>query len=242
MKEKKVLLAIGAHPDDIDFGASGTVAKFVEEGWEAYYVICTDGSRGSTDPKMTHERLSQIRRKEQLAAGKVLGVKDVYFLNHPDTELAADQQLKEELVRLIRQIKPQIVIGLDPTFYYSLEPAFGQEHHFVNHTDHRAVALATMDAVFPLSRDRLTFPLHEQEGLPSHRVEELWLVNWGGKKPEHLVDVTKTIDKKLEALSEHMSQFDDFPTVKKRVLTRATKFAEDEDFEFGESFIRLKMS
>lgn len=242
MKQKKTLLAIGAHPDDIDFGASGTIAKMVEEGWEAYYVICTDGSRGSVDPKMTHKKLSDIRRREQLAAGKVLGLRDVFFLKHPDTQLVPDQKLKEELVRIIRKVRPAIVIGLDPDFYYSLEPAFGQENHFVNHTDHRASAVATMDAVFPLSRDRLTFPAHEKEGLSPHKVEELWIVNWGAKKPDYLVDVTETIRKKLKALSEHTSQFDDFPAVEKRVLSRATKFAEEEEFEFAESFLRLRMA
>lgn len=241
MKEK-VLLAIGAHPDDIDFGASGTVAKMVDEGWDAYYVICTDGSRGSTDPKMTHAELAKIRREEQIAAGKVLGVKDVIFLEHADTELLADLNLKEELVRIIRSIKPSLVIGLDPTFYFSLVPYFDQEYHFVNHTDHRAAAVATMDAVFPLARDRLTFPLHEQEGLMPHRVEELWIVNWGAKKPDHLVDISKMIEKKLSALSMHVSQFVDFPTTKNRVLSRAKIHAEKEEYEFGESFIRLKMA
>ena len=207
---KQTLLAIGAHPDDIDFGASGTIASFVKKGWSAFYVICTDGSRGSTDPTMTHERLSKIRRKEQLVAGKVLGLKEVFFLEHPDTQLVPDLQLKEEIVRIIRTIKPDIVIGLDPTFFFSMEPLYGQDYHFVNHTDHRAAAEATMDAVFPLSRDRLTFPLHEKEGLLPHRVDELWVVNWGNKKPDFCVDITPTIDLKLQAIQAHTSQFEDF--------------------------------
>jgi len=242
MDSKKILLAVGAHPDDIDFGASGTVAKLVNEGWDAYYVICTDGSKGSSDPKMTPEHLIETRKKEQIAAGKVLGLKDIFFLQHCDTELIPDQILKEELVRIIRTIRPNLVIGLDPTFYFSMEPYFGRDYHFVNHTDHRATAVATMDAVFPLSRDRLTFPLHEQEGLQSHRVEELWIVNWGCKKPDHIVDITGNIEKKLQALSEHHSQFDDSHEMKERVKSRAKIHADGEDFEFAESFIRLKMS
>lgn len=240
--KKKILLAVGAHPDDIDFGASGTVAKLVSEGWDAYYVVCTDGSRGSSDPEMTHDKLARIRRKEQQAAGKILGVKKVFFLDHTDTQLEANQQLKEELVSIIRTVRPTVVIGLDPTFYYSMEPAFGQVSNFVNHTDHRAAAVATMDAVFPLARDRLTFPLHEQQGLAPHRVEELWIVNWGAKKPNYVVDVTDTIEKKLEALAAHASQFDDFPSVKKRVVERAVKHAQEENYELGESYIRLLMS
>ena len=239
---KKVLLAIGAHPDDIDFGASGTVAKLVSEGCDAYYVICTDGSKGSHNPKMTSEELVRIRKKEQRAAGKVLGLKDVSFLEHCDTELLADLQFKEELVRIIRTRRPNLVIGLDPTFYFSMEPYFGKEYHFVNHTDHRAAAVATMDAVFPMARDRLTFPLHEQEGLEPHRVEELWIVNWACKTPEHLVDITDTLKTKLLALKQHTSQFDDYEDLVERVTNRAKVHAEKESFEHAESFIRLKMS
>jgi LmbE family N-acetylglucosaminyl deacetylase len=239
---KKILLAVGAHPDDIDFGASGTVVKLVQEGWDAYYVICTDGSKGSHDPKMTSEELVQIRKKEQIAAGKVLGLKDVFFLEHSDTELVSDLQFKEELVRIIRTIRPNLVIGLDPTFYFSMEPYFDKEYHFVNHTDHRAAAVATMDAVFPLARDRLTFPLHEIEGLMPHRVEELWIVNWGCKKPDYLVDISETLKKKLAALKEHTSQFDDYEEIAERVTERAKAHAEKAEFEFAESFIRLKMS
>lgn len=239
--ESKVLLAIGAHPDDIDFGASGTIAKLVDEGWDAYYVICTDGSKGSSDPKMTHERLIQMRRDEQVAAGKVLGLKEVFFLDHVDTQLTSDHKLKEDLVRIIRVVKPTLVIGLDPTFYFSLEPMAGDLHHFVNHTDHRAAGLATMDAIFPLSRDRLTFPEHEKEGLTPHRVDELWIVNWGDKMPCHFVDITQHLDKKLQAIAAHVSQFADFEDTKKRVTERALRHADGKDYTYAESFVCLKM-
>ncbi len=191
---------------------------------------------------MTSERLVETRKKEQKAAGEVLGLKDIFFLQHCDTELVADQILKEELVRIIRTVKPNLVFGLDPTFYFSMEPYFGKDYHFVNHTDHRAAAVATMDAVFPLARDRLTFPLHEQEGLQPHRVGELWIVNWGCKTPDHVVDISSTLEKKLLALSQHHSQFDDSDEMKERVTNRARIHAEKEDFEYAESFIRLKMS
>jgi LmbE family N-acetylglucosaminyl deacetylase len=99
-----VLLAVGAHPDDMDFGASGTIAKFASEGWDVFYVLCTDGSRGSDEPQMTHAKLAEIRRREQRNAGKILGVKDIFFLDHPDTQLEANLELKEEIVRIIRRI------------------------------------------------------------------------------------------------------------------------------------------
>lgn len=235
-KIKKTILAVGAHPDDMDFGASGTIAKFITEGYDAYYVLCTDGSRGADDPEMTHEKLAATRKREQLAAGKILGLTDIFFLDHPDTQLVVDMQLKEELVRIIKQVRPQIVITMDPTFYYSIEPMWG-DAHFINHSDHRAAGLATMDAVFPLSRDRLTFPQHEKDGLHPHVVEELWFTNSIEKR--HLVDITSTFEKKLRALECHTSQFDDFPAVKKRMTTRAIAFAKEEGFTFAENFTRL---
>ena len=137
---KKVILAVGAHPDDMDFGASGTIAKWVEEGASAYYLILTDGSRGSSDSKMTHKKLAAIRKKEQEGAGRILGLKKIFFLNHTDTQLIADFSLKEEISRVIKTVRPNIVITMDPTFYYS------QKSGFVNHTDHRAAALATFVA------------------------------------------------------------------------------------------------
>lgn len=235
-QHNNVLLTVGAHPDDIDFMASGTVAKFVAEGWDVYYVLCTDGSRGSDVPEMTHAKLAEIRRNEQIAAGKILGVTDIFFLDHPDTQLQADLLLKEELVRIIRTVKPRIVIGLDPTFYFSQEPLFGG-YHFVNHTDHRAAGQATLDAVFPLSRDRLIFPEHEKEGLGLHAVEELWMTCFEEKR--HVVDITDTIEKKIAAISAHTSQYDDFPSVKERTLKRALALAEQEDYRFAENFTRL---
>ena len=231
-----VLLAVGAHPDYIDFMASGTIAKFVSEGWDVFYVLCTDGSRGSDIPDMTHARLAQIRRDEQIAAGKILGVTDIFFLEHPDTQLEANLQLKEELVRIIRRLRPRIVITMDPTFYYSKEPQF-LGYHFINHTDHRAAALATMDAVFPLSRDRLIFPEHEKEGLGLHAVEELWLTCFEEKR--HIVDITEMFGKKLQAIAAHKSQYDDFPSIKERMEKRAISFAEDEQYTFAENFTRL---
>jgi len=241
----KIILAVGAHPDDMEFGASGTIAKWVGEGTTAYYLICTDGSRGSSDPKMTHKRLAGIRKREQDDACKVLGVKKTFFLNHTDTQLVADLTLKEEIVRVIREIRPNIVITMDPTFYFTTN-LIGWNSGFVNHTDHRAAALATMDACFPLARDRLTFPAHEKEGLKPHRVEELLLtsvdrVKRGFEKKNFIVDITKTFDKKLKALSLHKSQFDNFKEVKERVTKRAKYWGKEKGYEFGENFIRIKL-
>lgn len=237
-RNKKVILAVGAHPDDIDFTSSGTIAKMVEEGAEAYYLICTDGSRGSSDPKMTHKKLVQIRQQEQKNAGRILGLKNIFFLSYKDTQIECNLSLKEDIVRIIRSLKPDLVITWDPTFYYVADSPW-TDKSFVNHSDHRLVGQATMDAVFPMARDRLTFPKHEKNGLMPHRVEELWLICLD--KKGHLVDITRQIEKKLEAIAAHKSQFDDFPRVKARVVKRALTFADEESYEFAESFTRLTM-
>lgn len=235
--DRKVILAVGAHPDDMDYTASGTIAKLVKEGWDAYYVVCTDGSRGSRHHKTTHKALAQVRREEQDASGKILGLKDVFFLDHEDTELMCDVTLKEELVRIIRTVKPQVVITMDPAFLYTPHAPWSGKA-FINHTDHRATALSTVDAVFPLSRDRLSFPLHEKQGLTPHTVKEMWFTSFV-EKGNHLVDITETLSQKIEALSKHESQFDDFPKVEKEIRGNAARFADGEDFEFAESFVRL---
>lgn len=236
MGNKNVLLGIGAHPDDMDFGASGTIAKFIQDGWEAYYVLCTDGSRGSSDPEMTHAKLAQTRKDEQIEAGKVLGLKDIFFLNHPDTQLACDVTLKEELVRIIRTVKPRIVFTMDPTFFYTPEPGYGG-NNFINHTDHRAAGEAAMDAVFPLCRDRLIFPEHESDGLESHIVEELWFTNM--QEPRHIVDISETFEKKIELLAKHESQFDDYEAIKARLTERAQQYGAPKGYRYAENFTRL---
>lgn len=231
----KTILAVGAHPDDMDFTSSGTIAKYIAEGATAYYLICTDGSRGSADPEMTHEQLTQVRKVEQIKAAEVLGVKEVFFLDHSDTQLDASIRLKEQIVRFIRKLKPQIVFTMNPTFYFAVDP-FGTGISAVNHTDHRAVGLATMDAVFPLARDRLTFPEHEIEGLSPHKVDELYF-------PTHekglVIDITEYFEKKLEAIASHESQYESFDEIKERMTKRAEYFAKNEKFRLAENFVRL---
>ncbi len=195
---KEIILAVGAHPDDIDFGASGTIAKWVKKGATAYYLILTDGSKGSDDPKMTPKKLVKIRKKEQEEAAKILGVKKVFFLNQKDTELVADIKLKEKITKKIRELKPTRVVTMNPTIIFS------QERGFINHTDHRAAGLATIDSVYPLARDRLTFPQHERQGLKPHKVKELYLSSFG--QGNFVSNITATIDLKIAALKAHKSQ------------------------------------
>lgn len=225
------VLCIAAHPDDLDFSASGTVAKWAKEGARCYYLICTNGCKGSDDPEMTEKKLIKIRREEQINAGKILGLKDVFFLNHNDTELIPDLNLKKEITYYIRKLRPETVVTFDPEFVYSVSRGV------INHTDHRAAGQAAMDAVFPLSRDRLTFPEHEREGLKSHKVKTLYLVN--NENPLEIVDISDSIDLKLKALTAHVSQVDG----KKIIQTkeRAEKLGRKAGFKFAEGFIKITL-
>lgn len=226
-----MILGIGAHPDDLDFSASGTFAKWVKEGHTCYYLICTDGRKGSDDPAMTEEKLIKLRRAEQKEAARILGLKDVFFLNHPDTELVADLKLKKEIVRILRKLKPDTVVTLDPTFIYSVERGY------INHPDHRACGQAALDAVFPLARDRLTFKELEKEGLKPHKVKTLYLGNQ--TKPTDIIDISDTIDLKIKALAAHRTQ------INQAALARIKKWSKSlgkkHKNKYSEGFVKLTL-
>ncbi|MBI4058675.1 PIG-L family deacetylase [Candidatus Microgenomates bacterium] len=226
-----VVLGVAAHPDDLDFSASGTFAKWVKEGASCYYLICTDGCKGSDDPKMTEQKLIALRKAEQRTAAKILGIKEVFFLNHKDTQLVADLTLKKEIVRLIRKVKPDIVVTLDPTFVYSVERGF------INHTDHRAAGLAALDAVFPLARDRLTFKELEKEALSPYKVSTLYLTNFD--HPTEIIDISDTLELKLQALEAHTTQ------ISKQALERVKKWnrilGKKRGYKYAEGFVKLTL-
>ena len=192
MEDKKTFMVVAAHPDDPEFGAGGTVAKYVREGWRAVYVICTNGDKGTPDPEMTSERLAIIREQEQKDAAKVLGVSEVIFLGHPDGWLEDGPEFRGELVRLIRKYRPELVITHDPTRKY------------MGHHDHRITGQVCMDAVFPYCRDHLFYPEHKAEGLTPFKVGEMYLT--GAEEPNKYVDITETFDLKMKAIACHVSQ------------------------------------
>lgn len=231
IKTPKSVLAIGAHPDDMDFGAAGTLAKWAAAGAAITYLICTDGSKGSEDPAMTPRRLTAIRKKEQHAAAKIIGAREVIFLKHPDAELVANLALKEEITRVIRMKKPELVITLDPAFFYSLARGYA------NHPDHRAAGEAAMDAVFPLARDRLNFTSHEKAGLAPHKVKTLFLVSFDD--PMHLEDISAAMPRKLAALKAHASQVGKDALA--RTLARAAALGKKAHLRHAEGFKRLDL-
>ncbi|MGE5596828.1 MAG: PIG-L deacetylase family protein [Hyphomicrobiales bacterium] len=185
-------MVIVAHPDDAEFLCAGTVAKWCAEGWEMYYVLVTSGDKGTHDPTQHPEKLAAMREAEQRAACRVLGVKDTIFLGYPDGFTGDNAELRGQIVRLLRQYRPDVVITWD---------AF---RHSFNHRDHRNVGTATADAIYPLVRDRLFYPAHEIDGLESHQVNEILLA--GSDNPDYVVDITDYWEKKVEAILCHTSQ------------------------------------
>ncbi len=201
LSSKKTILAVGAHPDDIDIGCSGTIAKWITEGAQVFYLVLTDGSKGSEDLKISTPELIRIRQKEQQKAADLLGVKQVFFLDFVDGELENTPSLRKQIVKIIRQIKPTTVICWDPTLYYD------ESRMFVNHPDHRKAGEATLDSVYPFARNARSFPELLDEGLEPHVVEELLFINFS--KANYFVDISGSIEEKLAALACHKSQFSD---------------------------------
>jgi len=221
----RVGLVISAHPDDSEFGAAGTVYTWVQQGWEFYYVICTDGSKGSEDPDMTADVLVPLRKKEQRAAADVLGVKEVFFLDNVDGSLAYTTDFTRDIVRLIRRLKPHAVFSHDPNHIV--------RDMFINHPDHRAAGTVVLDAVYPLARNRPSFPELLDEGLEPFSTKEVYL--WTASNTNFNVDITAALDKKFEALACHESQIDDMEGMKQRLL----QFWSDTDGTYKERFRRI---
>jgi LmbE family N-acetylglucosaminyl deacetylase len=223
----KRALVVAAHPDDADFGAAGTAYLWTQQGWEFYYLVCTDGSKGSDDESISQAKLVEMRRQEQRDAARILGVKDVFFLDYVDGELTADRALLGDVVRVIREVRPDAVFTHDPETVIVNDA-------FVNHSDHRAAGLAAIDAVYPAARDRLNFPEQIRQGLKTHKVSQIYI--WGSPKANFDVDITDVIGKKIEALVAHTSQFG--PDFVSNVMERW----KTPEGRYKESFRRVLMS
>ncbi len=211
-KSKKIGLVIAAHPDDAEFGAGGTTGLWTQEGWEMHYLVLTDGSKGTEDPSLKSKLIS-IRQKEQKQAGKTLQVKTCSFANAVDGELEYSRVNLDKIVRAIRTIKPHTILTHSPeiirqhtNFFKNPKDPLNKYYASINHRDHRLTGEMTLDAVYPTARDILNFPEHTFEGLTTHKVKEVFL--WGTHNNNYKVDITKTIDLKIEALKCHASQVD----------------------------------
>lgn len=191
-------MVIVAHPDDIEFGCAGTVARWVKQGAEVAYVLITSGDVGIADPGMTKAKAAEIREAEQVAAADVVGVQEVVFLREPDGMLENTIALRKRLVREIRRFKPEVVMTFDPTMFWGGE-------NYINHPDHRAAGAAAIDAVFPAAGQPNLFEELAEEGLTAHKVRKVYVNTFDGVGTTY-VNISDTIDLKIESLRQHKSQ------------------------------------
>lgn len=222
-------MTIFAHPDDMEFSCGATVAKWARAGCEITTVLCTSGNVGTHDVKYTEYTLAAVREVEQQNACQVLGVKRIEFLRHDDGRLVADLTLRRELVHLIRKYKPEVVFCGDPNLVF-----WGNNR--INHPDHRAAALAALDAIFPCASMELLWP---EEG-PVHEVHGVYVRAF--ENLDTWIDVSDTIELKIRALREHHSQLDDRPDLEEMIRQRHADVGQAKGLAFAEAFrvVRLK--
>ncbi|HEY2302845.1 MAG TPA: PIG-L deacetylase family protein [Acidimicrobiales bacterium] len=190
------ILVVAAHPDDVDFGAAGSVARWVGEGSEVTYCVVTDGDAGGFDPSVPRAEIAPLRRAEQTAAALEVGVTDLIWLGYPDGRVVVSIELRRDIARAIRQVRPNLVVCQSPQREWSRIVA--------SHPDHLAAGEATICAVYPDSRNPFAFPELAEEGWEAHVVDEVFIM--GGPDPDTFVEVTETFDRKVAALRAHRSQ------------------------------------
>jgi len=222
------IMVISAHPDDAEFGAAGTVAKWTGAGQAVIYVVCTSGDKGTSDRSLTPEQLITIREQEQRNAASLLGVKEVVFLKYRDQELEDTVEFRKDIVRQIRRFRPRTVVTSDPY------------RRYIWHRDHRIVGQVTLDAVFPYARDYLAYPDLIEEGLEPHKVAEVLF--YAAEDINFRSDITETFDLKLAALRCHESQVKEsgVDDLESWLRKRCRQMADGESFELGEAFYRVK--
>jgi LmbE family N-acetylglucosaminyl deacetylase len=235
MTTARRILILTAHPDDADIMAGGTVARWIDEGHGVHLVAFTRGDKGHDDPGMTPEDLASIREAEQRAAAAILGVQRVTFLDFLDGELAWEgPSLAEEATRLVRLDRPDTILTHDP---YAGAPSYGVPQL---HPDHHAVGAAVVDACYFRAPGPLYYPAHAAAGLAPHRVREILLIM--GEHRDHVVDITSTFARKVQAVRAHTSQFGKHPDVEGFLRGLADRAGAPFSMPLAESFKRLTLS
>jgi len=219
------VMFVAAHPDDPDFLAGGMIARLAKAGREITYVIVTTGNKDSNDRGITSEHIAPIRAEEQRQAARVLGVERVEFLGYEDGEVEDTRGLRRDVTRQIRRWRPELVITLNPHRTYNNFPGW--------HRDHRTTGRVVMDCVYPLARDHLSFPELLPEYEP-HHVREVYVIQW--EQPRLVIDITDTMELKLEAIRCHASQVGDFKIVEARMRNRAALLGKEKGYACAEGF------
>jgi len=226
MENRTDILVIAPHPDDAEFCTAGAVAGWTHEGKQVVYVLCTSGEKGTSDRTVQPRDLAGVREREQVAAAKIVGVRDVVFMRMPDQGLEDTPDFRKRIVRLIRTYRPDTVVTCDPYRRYFC------------HRDHRITGQAVLDAVYPLARDHLSYADLLEEGLEPHKVREILF--WEAEDINHRIDIADTFQRKLEALCCHESQVKGFgsPDIGTWLREYCQKMARGSDFELAEAFHR----
>ena len=233
-----VYLVVAAHPDDPDFGVAGTAARLARDGHEVHYLMLTSGDAGSEDPMIPPAELMRVREAEQEAAGRVLGLSSVLFLRYPDGELQPTLELRKAIVRVMRKLRVDVVLCQDP------RSLVDDDSTYLNHPDHRAAGQVALDAAFPAAGNPSAFRDLLAEGLKAHKVREVWLYFTGGQHLNHFVDITDTLEQKIEALALHASQIGEWARtggLREEMTKWATDTARRHElgFEYAEGFQRI---
>ncbi len=219
-------MAITAHPDDIEFTCVGTLARWVRQGTRVTYVLCTSGDVGIDEPGMTREKATQIREAESREAARIAGVDQVVFLREPDGLLQPSLELRKKLVHEIRKYRPEVMMTGDPTIVWA-----GSD--YINHPDHRAAAIAALDATFPAAGQPNLFEEFAKEGLTAHKVRKVYAQVWD--KADVFVNIEETMDIKVNALRAHKSQLKDWDP-EKMLKEWASDSAKGKEMEYAEGF------
>lgn len=221
------IMVISPHPDDIDFGCNGTIDKWTRQGREVVYVICTSGDKGTDNLEMKPETLAGIREEEQRAAAMTVGVKNVDFLRLKDGELENTPDFRRLIVKMIRHHRPAYVISMDPA-----NNVF--ENPYVSHRDHRETAVAVFDAIYPAARNHNFFPELLAEGLMPHSV--LGIFFFATPHPNIWIDISETMESKINALQCHTSQIGDSNDLVPWLRERHAAIGKSQGFAYGEAF------
>lgn len=235
----RVAMVVMAHPDDAEFGCAGSVAAWARDGWEVYYVVCTDASGGGSDDATdvgpeARRQITNTRKAEQREAARILGLRDVIFLDKPDGMLQPTLELRRDLVRLMRRYRPTRVLCQSPERTW--KPAYALGRH---HPDHLAAGEATIAAIYPASQNPWDFPELLDEGLKPHKVRELYVM--GAPEINHAVDISATIDLKIAALAAHVSQLGPRMTeIETRMRQWGAENGKQHDMAYAEVFHRAE--
>jgi LmbE family N-acetylglucosaminyl deacetylase len=225
-------LVIFAHPDDAEFMCGGTVAAWAADGTAVHYCVITDGSAGNNEPGVTREEIAPVREREQREAARILGVRGIDFLGFRDGELEVNLETRKAVTRVVRRVRPDVIVAPDPSRLWN-------GSGYINHWDHKQAGTLALCSIMPDAPSRPQFSELLDEGLEPFEVPSLML---SSEEPDTYVDITKSIDRKIEALLAHESQGTHDPETEKWVRQRARDTGEQAGVDYAEAFKRFRFT